>query len=288
MIGPNLLARVTAEAVVPEQVVQYVRAVAGSKPVMLGRCVGFLSDSDLVVIGYPVGDPLDAQAMDEAVDQALRMPGVSRVTIMGPRRPPQAPVHIQASEDSYYSLPLPPPPPGQKLRNLLRRADRDLTLHGGHRLEEDHMDLVRRFIGARPLDAGTRHILERIATYLAASPSSLVLTGRLSNGRLAAFAIGEFGCLATAFFMFCFRDPDIAPPGSSDLLLSALLAEAVRRGQTLMNLGLGINEGIRFFKGKWGAMPFLPYVEVSWEPRTPGFLSRMRTVLCRRREGNKP
>lgn len=287
MIGPDLLARVTAEAVVPEQVVQYVRAAAGSKPAMLGRCVGFLSESDLVLIGYPVGDPLDIQAMSESVDHALRMPGISRVTVVGPTRPSQVPPHIQASEDSYCSLPLPAPPPGQKLRNLLRRAARDLSLHEGHRLEEDHLELVSRFIAARPLAAGTRHILERIPAYLAASPSSLVLSGRLSNGGLAAFAVGEFGSLATAFFMFCFRDPGLAPPGSSDLLLSGLLAEAARRGQTLMNLGLGINEGIRFFKAKWGAMPFLPYVQVSWEPRTPGLLSRMRAVLSGRREGSK-
>ncbi len=288
MISPNLLTRVTAEAVVPEQVVHYVRAVAGSKPLMLGRCVGFLSDSDLVLIGYPVGAPLDAEAMSEAVDQAIRMRGVSRVTVVGSRRPSQAPSQIRALEDSYYSLPLPPPPPGQKLRNILRRAGRDLSLYEGHRLEEDHVNLVQRFMAARPLAAGTRHILERIPVYLSQSPSSLVLTGRLSDGRLAAFAVGEFGCLATAFFMFCFRDPDVAPPGSTDLLLSGLLAEAVRRGQTLMNLGLGINEGIRFFKGKWGAMPFLPYVLVSWNPHAPGFLTRLRSAIHRRRKGSKP
>lgn len=281
MIVPDLMARVTAEAVVPEQVIHYVRAMAGSKPVMVGRCVGFLSEADLVLIGYPVGDPMDSPAMVEAVDEALHIPGLSRITVMGPMRPPQAPAQVPATEDFYYSLPLPPPPPGQKLRNLLRRASRDLVIEKGHRLEEDHTDLVRRFLGERPLAPGTRHILEKIPDYLAASSSSLALSARLSGGRLAAFAVGEFSPLRTAFFMFCFRERGLAPPGSADLLLSGLLDEAVRRGQTHMNLGLGINDGIRFFKRKWGAAPFLPYVQVSWEPRPPGIVFRIRAAIKR-------
>ncbi|MBI5895880.1 MAG: translation initiation factor IF-2, partial [Desulfobacterales bacterium] len=83
------------------------------------------------------------------------------------------------------------------------------------------------------------------------------------------------GSLHTAFFMFSFRDPQAAVPGSADLLLGALLDEANQRGQIRMNLGLGIDEGIRRFKEKWGAERFLPYVETSWETRSPGLLARL-------------
>ena len=38
-----------------------------------------------------------------------------------------------------------------------------------------------------------------------------------------------------------------------------LLDEARARGQTRMNLGLGVNEGISRFKQKWGGLPYLPY-----------------------------
>jgi hypothetical protein len=49
-----------------------------------------------------------------------------------------------------------------------------------------------------------------------------------------------------------------------------------------MNLGLGVSEGIRFFKRKWGAEPFLPCVEVSWEPASPGVFSRLGALFRRR------
>ncbi len=42
-----------------------------------------------------------------------------------------------------------------------------------------------------------------------------------------------------------------------------------------MNLGLGVNPGIRRFKEKWGAGRCLPYVETSWETGSAGFFARL-------------
>jgi hypothetical protein len=232
-----------------------------------------------VVLGYPLQDPLDVQGMSGAVDEALKIPGLERLTVIGPARPPQAPSGTPVVEDGYYALPLPFSSPGQKLRNLLHRAERELNVERGHRLEGQHLALVREYLDGRPLGAGTRHIFRRLPEYLNASGSSMMISASLPDGRLAAFAVGEFGALQTAFFMFCFRDRTIAPPGSADLVLSGLLEEAQRRGHSRMNLGLGVNEGIRFFKRKWGAELYLPCVEVSWKPQSKGLLSRVRKAV---------
>jgi hypothetical protein len=281
MIGPERLARVTAAAVVPEQVVGYVSAVAGSKPRMFGSCVGYSSGAEVVLVGYPLHDPFDETAMAVAVDLALQTAGLERITVIGPVRPPQAPARSETAEDQYYALALPEPAAGQKLKNLLRRAGRDVRLIAGRSFENDHAALVQRYLDNRPLAAGTRQIFRRLASYVETSAGSLIVSARRTDGRLAAFAVGEFASLTTAFFMFCFRDPDLAPPGGADLTLSGLLQEARQRGQTRMNLGLGVSDGIRFFKRKWGAEPFLPYVETSWRPVAPGMLSRLRGLLWR-------
>jgi hypothetical protein len=281
MIGPDRLARVTAGAAVPEQVVAYVCAVAGSRSRMIADCVGYASGGTLVLVGYPLHDPHDAKAMTAAVNEALDMPGLERITVIGPARPPQAPEKASVTEDSYYGLPVPVPPPGQKLRNLIRRARRELSIVQGRRLENDHTALVQRYLGERRLAAGMRHIFRQLPRYLEASAGSLIVSARLADGRLAAFAVGEFASLATAFFMFCFRNADLAPPGSADLVLSGLLNEALQRGHTRMNLGLGVSTGIRFFKQKWGAEPFLPYVETSWELKPQGFISKVRSLVVK-------
>lgn len=274
MIGPDRLARVTARAVVPEQVISYVMAVGDGRPRWFGSCIGYQSDDHVVLVGYPLHDPLDRSAMNDAVDQAIATPGVGRITVLGPSRPPQTPPHVRSVEDGYYGLPLPPAPPRQKLRNLLRRAGRELTIEKGRALTPDHEAMVKRTLDERSLAFGTRQIYSRLPRYLAASTASLVFSARTEEGRLAAFAIGEFGSLASAFFMFSFRDPDWAPPGSADLTLSALIEEAHARGQRSVNLGLGIHPGIRFFKKKWGAELLFPYVEVTWETKPRGGLLR--------------
>ena len=243
--------------------------------------MGFAFENKLVLVSYPFHDAQDKEAMAEAVSEALKIQGLGHLTVIGPARPPQAPAESLVAEDCYYSLPVPPPAPAQKLRNLIRRASREVTIERGRQCGDDHLALVQRYLDERHLATGTRLIFQKLPHYLAASPGSLVLSGRLADGKLAAFVVGDFSALRTAFFMFCFRDPGLAPPGSTDFLLAGLLEEAHNRGQTLMNLGLGINDGVAFFKRKWGAVPFLPYVEVSWAPARPGLLKRLSGVFSR-------
>ena len=279
MTATGLQAKVAAGAVVPEQVPAYVCAVAGSTPRMIGSCVGYESAGHLVLVGYPMHDPRDQSAMAAAVDDALKLPGSARITVIGPARPAQAPAASPDRKDYYLSLPVPAPSPCQKLRNLLRRSGRDLTVEYGRQCTPEHMALVQRYLEERELAAGTRHIFQQLPRYIEASAGSLIVSARRADQRLAAFAVGEFASRHTAMYMFCFRSPDLAPPGSADLLLAELLKEALRRGQTRMNLGLAVNAGIGFFKRKWGAELFLPCIEVSWDIKPLPIMARLGRVL---------
>jgi hypothetical protein len=258
-----------AAAVVPEQVPDYVCAIGDARPCRLGACVGYQFDGRIVLVGYPLHDPRDESAMAAAVTKALALPGLRRITVLGPARPPQAPSDAPEVRDEYVGLPVPPPPVGSKLGNLLRRAARDVTIATGRECTGEHGALIGRYLRERELGAGTRHIFGRVGRYVQNVPSAQVVSARCADGRLAGFAVGEFASRHTAFFMFSFRDPDVAPPGTADLLLAHLLEEARIGGQTRMNLGLGVNAGIAYFKRKWGAERFLPYVEVSWETAMP-------------------
>ncbi|GAB6060982.1 translation initiation factor IF-2 [Desulfonatronum parangueonense] len=295
MIGPDRLDHVAADAVVPEQLVCYVRAVAGSTPRRFDSCLGYESPDDLVLIGYPLHDPQDEQALLRSVDLALESAPAPKITVLAATRPKQAPPqsadHDHASRsseeenDAYLSLPIPAPLPGQKLRNLLRRAQREVVLDQGQTLDQSHLALIDRYLETRDLESGIRHIYRRIPEYVQSCPGALVVSARMSDQEasratdiqpLAGFAVGDFTSLSTAFYMFAFRNPDLAPPGTADLLLHALLQEGQNRGQTRMNLGLGINPAIRFFKQKWGAEVFLPCVETTWNLRPKGWLARLR------------
>jgi hypothetical protein len=284
MLRPDSFARVSAAAVVPEQIIAYVRAVSGSRPRLVGSCIAYQTGTELVLVGYPLPDPTDETAMAAAVDEALTIKELSRLTVIGPARPPQAPAGTRFGRDCYALLPLPPPAPGQKLRNMLRRAARELTVQPGRLWGEEHQALVDQYLASRSLDSGTIHIFRQIPDYLAASGGSLLFSARTSAGRLAALVVGEFASLETAFFMFCFRDPQAAPPGSTDLLLAALVDEAVKRGHARLNLGLGINEGVRFFKRKWGASAELPCFQGAWDIEPPGLARRLRAFFGKEKQ----
>lgn len=274
------LARITAQAVTPEQLLPYVGAVSGLRPRLFGECVGHLGEGEVVLVGYPSSDPRDARAVDAAVDEALALPGLSRITVLAAARPHAAPPEAPGSEDAFWSLPLPLPlpPAGQKLRNMLRRAAREVVTEqgGADAWTAEHTALVEDFCRARAnaLEPGSVHIFRHLAAYLAAAPQARLFSARRADGVLAGCAIGDYSSFSTAFYMFAFRRPD-APPGTADALLAALAAEGVKRGHSLLNLGLGIHPGVAFFKKKWGASVFLPCVETSWPLQKKGWLARL-------------
>ncbi|MDY3810035.1 GNAT family N-acetyltransferase [Desulfovibrio porci] len=272
------LARITAQAVVPEQLLPYVGAVSGLRPRLFGECVGHLGEGEVVLVGYPPRDPRDARAVDAAVDEALALPGLTRITVLAAARPHAAPSDAPSGEDAFWSLPLPLPPAGQKLRNMLRRAARDIVIEqgGADSWTAEHAALVEDFCRARAdaLEPGSVHIFRHLAAYLAAAPQARLFSARRADGVLVGCAIGDYSSFSTAFYMFAFRRPD-APPGTADALLAALAAEGAERGHGLLNLGLGIHPGVAFFKKKWGASAFLPCVETSWTLQKKGWLTRL-------------
>ena len=288
MVGGNALqlAEVTAQAITPDQIIPYVRAVSGLESRLCGGCALHYGGGQAVLVAYPAGRPDDMASVNDAVAEALGIPGLERITVIAAGRPAAAPATAESSEDAYWSLPLPLAHPqgraGQKTRNLLRRAVREIVIDqggGAGAWTADHAALAEAFIERKgdALDAGSVYIFRKLGDYLADAPEARLFSARDAAGRLLACAIGDFSSFTTAFYMFAFRAPD-APPGTADTLLSALAAEGAARGHALLNLGLGMGPGVSFFKKKWGAAPFLPCVETSWTPEGPkkrGWLSKI-------------
>lgn len=288
MVGANALrlAELTAQAITPDQLLPYVRAVSGLESRLCGGCALHHGGGQAVLVAYPAGKPDDMAAVDAALAEALALPGLEHITVIAARRPAAAPDTAQSTEDTYWSLPLPLVPPpgraGQKVRNLVRRAGREIVIDqagGAGAWTPDHTALAEAFITRKgdALDAGSVYIFRKLGDYLEAAPDARLFSAREASGRLLACAIGDFSSFTTAFYMFAFRAPD-APPGTADALLSALAAEGAARGHALLNLGLGMGAGVSFFKKKWGATLFLPCVETSWTPEPPkkrGWLSKI-------------
>lgn len=264
------LADLGVRAVVPEQIPAYVRAVSGRT---LRSCEGFAAwttEDSCTLVAFPAQDelaccgihtPAYAERLEKAVACALAMPNLRRITVLAPVVPDCAPDRAVVERDAWWCVNL-PHEPGQKLRNMLNRARREAVI-SVESWGPEHAALVDHYLKVRTLAPGTRHIFGRIGDYVEHSPEAVLFAARSASGGLLAMAVGDYSALSTAFYMFAFRQDD-CPPGVSDALVRALADEAERRGQSVLNLGLGIDGGITFFKKKWGAFASMPHLETSW------------------------
>lgn len=272
------LAQVTASAITPDQLIPYVKAVSGLDSRMFGNCVGHFCEGQIVLIGFPIGKPRDKEALDAAVAEALQTKGLQHITVLCAEKPSQTPENAAVSEDAYWSLPLPLAPCKQKLRNMLTRAKRDITIEesGAEGYTAEHEAIIEDFCASHKLEPGMIHIFHQLKNYLKESPDARLFSARTKDGKAAAFAIGDYSSFNTAFYMFACRLPS-APPGTADALLEAVAKGGEERGHSQLNLGLAVNDGIAFFKKKWGAEYFLPCYEYGWDVKTEkkGLLARL-------------
>lgn len=277
----NGLDRIAANAQTPDQLLPYVKAVSGLESSICGEGVLHRSEDQGVLIVYPQNYSRDL--LDNAVAEALKTPNLRQITVIAPDAPAQAPQSAQKNHDYYWQLQLPLSPPKGKQANMLRRAGREanVSLESGEKAwTEEHGDLTKEFCKRKgdKLDAGAIYLFEQLGKYIANVPDAALFSCRhkIAN-KLLGFAIGDFTAFGTAFYMFAVRSTD-APPGVADLLLASLAAEAENRGHSRINLGLGIDPGVEFFKKKWGATKFLPCVETSWQIAPPvkkGWFARL-------------
>ena len=214
-----------------------------------------------------------------AYESALKRFRPSVTAIIAPRMwlPNIKPGDVQ--EDDYFVLTLPLNDPPPEAAYMVRRAARELSVSTGS-YGEDHDSLVRGFLAGKELSEGHRTIFTRISHYLALSESAHLLEAR--KGRtLVAFSLVDLGSENYGFYLFNFRSTTINVPGASDLLLCEMAKRAQAAGKRVLNLGLCINPGVRRFKLKWGAVPFLPCHSTVLTGKGFDFRTIVETLLAR-------
>ena len=270
----RFLTSFSAGARVPEHLLPYVRSISELTPQEHEGFLVWHNKENLILVGHACGAAeFDTEHLDEAIQKLPEVfPTMERLTVLAPVRPTSAPAwSVSSPADAYWGIPLPQNQAqlshGQKLRNMLRRAKQEITITQ-ESWQPEHAELTAMFSRTHALAPETRLLFSKIERYACTVPDSVLFSARSSNGMLQGFSIGDYTALETAFYLFAFRHPQ-SPPGTADALLEALAEEGIKRGHTLLNLGLGINSGIAFFKHKWNAERLCSHVETTWTKRAP-------------------
>jgi hypothetical protein len=122
-----------------------------------------------------------------------------------------------------------------------------------------HQELMDEFVAlVKPPDR-VKDLLHKMPRYIAEAPSAWVLNAWYTKNVLAAFYVVDLAAGQFANYIIgCYSKRNYVR-GASDLLASELLAMGSESGKNYIHMGLGINDGIRRFKAKWGAQPTRPY-----------------------------
>lgn len=253
----------------PEHLADYVSNVTGAEAHLYGGHLLYVKDGTLVLVGYPLEQAFERKKLEDLLELAVKQFHPRTVSLLAPSIQPWRKLSSEVITDAYYRLEIEHLNLSGKLRNMITRASRELTCDHGRELHEEHLQLMREFSKRPDVGDASRRIFAKVSEYVSRASSSLVWSAKDKQGNLVAFTVAEYGARDYGFYMFNFRAMDRALPGASDLLLREVIREAVHQGKKYMNLGLGINRGVAFFKEKWGATPFLPYAACTYSFSRP-------------------
>jgi len=253
-------------AYVPEHLPDYVSAISKTEAFLIDDFLIHVKKDYLIFVGYPFREPFDKKQMVKVFENAIKRFKPKSVALTGPAIPSSINGCAHPPADHYYRLDLSSLSISQKLRNMLKRAGRELSVEKGNAFDEEHRRMIAEFLKTHPVGEATGSIFNRIDEYLSSSSTARVFDARSSRGELVAFDVAEFRPKDYALYMFNFGSNARYVPGASDLLLFEVIQQAKAEGRKYVNLGLGINAGVAFFKTKWGSVPFLPYASCFYAP----------------------
>jgi hypothetical protein len=234
--------------------------VSDSQPFLIEAYLGFVKDNWLILVGYPLEGKFTSERAGQIVEQAVEAYRPEYLWFIGPEIPPSLVDRCRARQsDVYYQLDLTQTRPKSSLRRVARKAAERLTVERGQSFGPEHQALAAEFRQRQSLPSLIEALYEAMPAYVAGSETACVLEARDEHGSLNAFYVVELAAQRfDTYVLGCYsRHPYL--PHASDLLFWEMIKMAQARGKSLVNLGLGVNEGISRFKKKWGGVPYLAY-----------------------------
>lgn len=257
-----------ARAYVPEHIPALMAGVSAAQPFLLGDYLCLAKENWLIFVGYPLYGPFSAAECASAVAEARALCRPQVLWFIGPEVPAALAAGCRNRQsDVYYRLALP-----AQIKSALRREVRvaaaALTVSAGRTFTAEHRALTDELMARAALPPMVAGLYRAMPDYVACSPGAVVLEARDAAGRLVAFSVVERAAAAFDVYVLGAYSRRVYVPHASDLLCAAMIERAQAAGKGWLNLGLGVNAGIRRFKEKWGGVPYLAYEFCEWREGT--------------------
>ena len=269
-------------AYIPEHLVDLMTGVSGGEPFLIDDWFCCLRDDWLIIVGYPLEHGYGKDEFEALTDKAVRTFRPRVASLMAPELPETFLARsLEREEDYYYTVKIDEIKMGSGLRRMLRKAQKQLAVERSTEFLEDHNQLIDEFIQRVEPYYRVKNLLHRMPDYLHAAPSSVVLNARDGNDHLTAFYVVDSDAKDFNAYVIGGHSKKHYVPGASDFLCHEMMQMTKEQGKRYVHLGLGVNDGIRRFKRKWGGIPTLRYEMCEITLRKPSLRDTLTAVLKR-------
>ncbi len=251
---------VFTKAYVPEHIVSLMVLISKGEPFLIEDHLSFVKDNWLILVGYPLDGNFFQERCEKILKQAVETFRPEYLWFIGPEIPASLLDSCKEREtDRYYRLDLEQLKLKSSLQRAADKASKELTVERAHSISKEHEALIGELLKREKLPPRIKELYRAMPDYVAHSSSASVLNARDKNGKLCAFYVVELGAKNFSTYVLGSHSKKHYVPHASDLLFLEMIKLTREHGKKIINLGLGVNQGIRRFKEKWGGVPFLSY-----------------------------
>ena len=256
--------------------------VSKGQPFLSDGFLFFVGDNWGILVGYPLNSEFSPEIFTTTFkDVTSRFP--SRYWwVIAPILPEELLSSCgERQSDTYYKLSFDDFDIKGNLRRVVEKATSRLMVEVTRVMTPEHEGLITEFIERENPGSLIRELYHAMPDYVIRSETSLVLNARDFNGLLSAFYVLDFAANDFATYVVGCHSKERYVSHASDLLFFEMVNMAREYGKGYINLGLGVNPGIRRFKEKWGGKPSLPYEFCEYRSGIPNIPSMIDSLMSR-------
>ncbi len=279
VITPQEEAYILEKAYVPEHIVSLMVLISKGDPFLIEDYLGLVKDNWLILVGYPLDQRFSIERSEKMVQHVLEAFRPEILWFIGPEIPASLLNICQEREtDQYYCLDLEKIKVKASLKRRVDQASQELTIERGGSISKEHEALISELLKREKLPPRVRELYRAMPDYVGHSSTAYVLNAWSKGGKLCAFYVVDLAARGFTTYVLGTHSKKNYVPHASDLLFFEMMELSREQGKNTLNLGLGVNDGIRRFKKKWGGTPFLNY-EFCERRRRPAKIDSVMRIL---------
>ena len=280
MLAPEEKKYILNRAYVPEHAVGLMTRLSGGEPFLNEGYFCCLKGHWLIIVGYPLAGGFKLSRLEDFYSRITQKFRPRTVSLIAPELPPKLSLKSHDKEsDSYYTLDIQSLTMKSGLKRVVKKAQSQLNIQCGDRMQQDHHELTQEFIERVKPQPRVKKLLLKMPDYLSNTEHSILLNAWNDDKKLVAYYVVDLAVKKFSTYVIGCHSKINYVPGASDLLCYEMIRISRDRGKSYIHLGLGVNEGIRRFKKKWGGKPTLKYEMCELVLKKPSLLE---TILALR------